>query len=162
MANKVYIAPETKVTFKASGGDVTFTPTSVASGSARVSAQYDRGSGSKPSRYVWRGTTKLASVGAGAVVGVYLATSDGSILDGNVGTSDATISNGDKYRNLRYIGSLVCDKASDATEPIQGSGEVEIFSRYVSVVWFNQSGVAFSSTAGDHIFTLEPVPDEIQ
>lgn len=162
MANKIYAAPESVVSFKASGGTVTFTPTSLASGSLRVSAQYDRGSGSKPGRYVWRLTTKLASVAAGAFVSVYLSTSDGTTQDGNLGTSDATSSSADKIRNLQWIGNVVCDKGSDSAEPWNGSGVVEIFDRYVSVVVYNISGVALSSTAGDHILTLTPMPDEIQ
>ena len=162
MANLVYAAPGSVVSFKASGGTVAFTPTSLASGSLRVSAQYDRGSGSKPGRYVWRLTTKLASVAAGAVVSVYLSTSDGTTQDGNLGASDATNSNAEKIRNLQWLGNVTCDKASDAAEPWNGSGVCEIFDRYVSVVLYNISTVALSSTAGDHIITLTPVPDEIQ
>lgn len=162
MANKVYAAPETAISFKASGGTVAFTPTSLASGSLRVSAQYDRGSGSKPGRYIWRATTKLASVAAGAAVGVYLSTSDGTTQDGNLGASDATVASADKIRNLQWLGNVVCDKGSDASEPWSTSGVVEIYDRYVSVAILNASGVSLSSTAGDHVFSLTPVADEIQ
>ena len=48
MANKIYRAVETPLVFRDSGGDVVLTLQNLAAGAGRVSAQYDRGDGSKP------------------------------------------------------------------------------------------------------------------
>ena len=162
MANKVYVNPETAITFKASGGDVVFTNTSVANAAGRISAQWDRGSGAKPARYVWRAHTKAgAALAVGNALEIYFATSDGTDVDGNQGTSDAAFSAADKRRNLQFVGLVVADSTSNGEVQI-ASGVVEIYTRYVSVVWWNGLGQTLSSTAGDHTFTLTPVPDEIQ
>ena len=162
MANKIYVAPETAIVFKASGGDVTFTPKNVANGAGRRSAQWDRGSGSKPARYVWRVHTKAA---AGLTVGnaleVYFATSDGTDVDGNQGTTDAAFSAADKRRNLRYVGSVIADDTTNGEVQI-ASGVVEIYTRYVSVVWWNAFGQTLTNVDADHTFSLTPVPDEVQ
>ena len=162
MANKVYVAPETAISFKSSGGDVVFTPASVANGAGRISAQWDRGSGSKPARYVWRVHTKAAAaLAVGVALEIYFATSDGTDVDGNQGTSDAAFSAADKRRNLQFVGTVVADSTTNGEVQIS-SGVVEIYTRYVSVVWWNALGQSLTGTNGDHTFTLTPVPDEIQ
>ena len=162
MPSKIYSAPETAITFKSSGGIVTFTPTSVANGAGRISAQWDRGAGSKPTRYKWRVKTKAAAaLVVGTELEIYFATSDGTIVDGNQGTADAAVSAADKRRNLQPVGTIRADSTSNG-EVQHGSGIVWIFDRYVSVVWWNALGQALSGTAGDHEFILTPVPDEIQ
>ena len=162
MPNKVYVAPESAVVFAPSGGTVTFTPTSLANSAGRVSAQWDRGAGSKPILYRWRAKTKAAAALAiGTRLEIYIATSDGSIVDGNVGTADAALSSADKRTNLQQIGVIGSDSTSNG-ETQQASGLVEIRDRYVSVVWYNALGQALTGTDGDHSFSLTPVPDEIQ
>ena len=47
-------------------------------------------------------------------------------------------------------------------EVFPASGVSEIDTRYVSVVWWNDSGQALSGTAGDHETILTAVPDEAQ
>lgn len=163
MANKVYVAPETAITFKSSGGSATITCTSVATGAGRISAQYDRGAGSKPGRYKWRAKIVTASAAtAGRVVELYLSTSDGTIQDGELGTSDAAVSDADYRRNLQFIGVVAADDSAGAGNIYLGSGVCEIFDRYISLVVWNDSGQSLSSTATDCEFSLTPVPDEIQ
>jgi hypothetical protein len=162
MPTKIYVAPETPVTFKASGGTVVFTPQNVASAAGRISTQWDRGTGSKPGWYEWRAKTKAGSaLTVGTQLEIYLATSDGTIVDGNLGTSDAALAAGDKRRNLQPVGSIVSDSTSSG-EVQHGSGQVFIVARYVSVVWWNATGVTLTNTAGDHEFILTPIPDELQ
>lgn len=162
MASKVYNAPETAITFKASGGTVVFTNTSVANAAGRISAQWDRGAGSQPGLYKWRATTKAgAALVVGNVLEIYFATSDGTIEDGNQSTSDAAFSATDKRRNLQPVGTIVADSTSNG-EVQNGSGVVEILDRYVSVVWWNALGQTLSGSAGDHIFTLTAEPPENQ
>lgn len=162
MPNKVYINPETAVTFAPSGGNVAFTVTSLANNAGRISAQWDRGSGAKPARYVWRAKTKAsAALTAGTALDIFMSTSNGSIQDGNLGTSDAAISSVEKMNNLRGCGAIIADSTTSG-EPLQSSGIVTIYDRYVSVVWWNRLGQALTGTASDHAFVLTPVPDEIQ
>lgn len=162
MANKIYGSPESAITFKASGGTVTLTLTSLANGAGRISAQWDRGSGAKPSLYKWRGVVKAAAaLAVGVPLEVYLATGDGTDIDGNQSTSDAAFSASDKRRNLQYVGSILADSTSNG-ELQKGSGLVEIRDRYVSLVIWNAFGQALTGTAADHYFSLTPVPDEIQ
>lgn len=162
MATKVYGARETAIVFKSSGGDAAFTPTSLANAAGRVSAQYDRGATSKPTIYIWRARTKLnVSPTVGAILSVYLATSDGTDADGELGTTDAALPAADRRRNLTLIGVIQADEAS-TTRSMNASGLVEIRERYVQVVWYNEFGQALSGTAGDHQVTLTPAPDELQ
>lgn len=162
MANKIYIDPEAAITFKASGGTVLFTPTSVANNAGRISTQWDRGAGAVPSRYIWRAHTKFAAaLAVPASLEIYFATSDGTDVDGNQGTTDAAFSAADKRRNLQFVGTINADSTSNGEVQI-ASGVVEIFARYVSVVWWNAMGQALTGTAGDHTFSLTAVPDEVQ
>lgn len=162
MANKIYNAPETAITFKGSGGTVAMTWASVANGAGRRSAQWDRGAGSKPGLYKWRCTTKAAAaLAVGTVLELWLATSNGTDVDGNQGATDASFTATDKRKNLQYVGSVIADSTSNG-EPQIGSGLVEIYDRYVSVVAWNALGQALSSTESDHVFELTPVPFEVQ
>jgi hypothetical protein len=159
---EILTKPGTAVSFKSAGGDVTFTPTSVANGAGRISAQWDRGAGSKPALYLWRAKTKAAAaLTAGNLLELYLAFGDGTNVDANMGTADAAWSTGDKRRNLKRIGAVEADSTTNG-EPQHASGLVVITSRYVSVAWWNALGQALSGTAGDHEFTLTPHTPEIQ
>jgi hypothetical protein len=166
VANKIYVAPETAITFLASGGTVAFTPTSLADQAGRVSARHDRGAGSRAGWYEWRAWCKAAATPTvGRAVVVSLATSDGTIVDGNLGTADAAVSSGsalalNKLRNLRRLGSMVAD--GDAGNLLYNSGTVFVPSRYISVYWFDDLGQALTGTVVDHGFSLTPIPDEVQ
>lgn len=163
MANKVYHAVETALVIKSSGGDVAITCTSLANNAGRVSAQLDRGAGSKPQLYRWEFECKLvATPTIGNAVSLYLATAQANAAspDGNVGTTDAALSSLEKRRNLQFVGVVEIDVASTALQ--KGAGVVQIDSRYISLVVINEGGSAFSATAGDTIFTLIPIPPEIQ
>ncbi len=162
MANKVYGATESAITFKASGGTLALTLTSLANGAGRISAQWDRGAGSKPTLYKWRGVVKAAAaLAVGVPLEVYLATGDGADIDGNQSTADAAFAASDKRRNLQYVGSILGDSVSNG-ELQKGSGLVEIRDRYVSLVIWNAMGQALTGAAADHYFSLTPVPDELQ
>lgn len=161
MPQKLYSRREDAVRFEASGGNVVLTLTSLANGAGRVSAQYDRGVGGAADRFIWRFKTTLAVAAAlGAVLTIYLVTSDGTDADGNLGTTDAALPALDRRRNLVPIGSVIADAAS--TGPFKASGVVEILERFVQVVVVNEMGQALSASAGDHAFVLTPVPPEVQ
>ena len=165
MASKLYYAPETKLTFKGSGGDVTLTFASAADQSLSVSAQYDRGSGSKPGLYRWRIKTQINASGTvGKQVRIYLIqTNDATDIPGRVGTSDTEISSAaDRTRNLGApIGVVNADVTTSGTDFI-ATGVCFVYDRYISVGIFNDMGVILHATEGNHYFELTPIPPESQ
>ena len=158
MPNKIYLAPETAQTWTDSGGDYTLTLASLAADGVRVGAQHDLGSASRSRLYAWRfvvdgfGTAPVV----GETVDVYVATSDGTYVDGNVGTSDAAGSTV-ALPNLLFLGSATVQTTS-TTDDLVISGQVELSHQYVSPVIHNNTADALSGGR----FILTPVPDEIQ
>lgn len=162
MPNKIYYAPETAITFKDSGGSAVLTLQNLGFGAGRISAQYDRGAGSKPMRYSWKGVVQFETAPAvGELIELYLAQSNGTYVDGTVGTADAVLTT-DKRRNLDFIGTIVADTTSTGTD-IVNSGICYIWQRYVSVgVWNGSAGDNLKNTANVSIIELTPIPDEAQ
>lgn len=165
MANKVNQVIETAITWLASGGTAVLTLTSLAAGAGRQGAFHDLGATARSPRYTWRFWMKFASAPAvGEVIEIYLKTADASNAhpDNDDGTGDAAVSAEDKLRNLMLLGTLVIDEASSTPEFAVGGGPVEIAQQCVApVIWNRSAGDAFSGTAGDHGFSLSPVPYEI-
>ena len=156
MTAKAYLLPETPITFQASGGTVTFTPTSLATLSGRQSAQHNFGTLARATHYNWRAYMKFATTPVvGETIDIYLKTSDGTHIDNDDGTTDAAVSAADKLKNLKYIGSIVVDEAS-ATPEFSASGVCFIPWQYLQVVFWNATVDSLSSTAADHGFILEP------
>ncbi len=162
MANLIYTASQTAITFKESGGDAVITLLNLGYGAGRISAQYDRGAGSKPMRYSWKAVVQFETAAViGELVELYLAQSDGTVVDGVVGTADAALA-GDKRRNLDLIGVVVADTVSTATN-IVASGICYIWQRFFSVrVWNGSAGDNLENTANANYITFTPIPDEVQ
>jgi hypothetical protein len=160
--SKVYVNPETPLTWKNTGGTAVITGTSLANNAGRVGAQIDRGASARAQRFYWEFECHVASGTLGQTVSIYLATAHANSAspDGNVGTADAGLATLDKRRNLLFLGVVEVDVSSTAL--LKGSGTIEIAARYLSLVIVNESGVAFSGTATDTVFSLTPIPDENQ
>lgn len=165
MPVKIYYAAETAVKFRpsaAGGAGVDIGLESLANGAGRISARTDLGASSKSPLYAWRGKFKLASTSTiDSAIELYLATSDGTLADGNFGTSDAAVADGNLRKNLQWMGSIVVDQTGTDVVLI-GSGLVHLHERYVSLVVWNATDGTLTATAADHQVTLTPVPDEIQ
>lgn len=168
MANKVYTAPETALVFTESSGDATFTPKNVANGAGRVSAQLDRGAGSKAMRYRWEAKfstqANITPGTAGVQLEVYIITAHHTAadVDSSVGQSDAALSSRNQLLNAKLIGIVVPTGTAAGTGSFVASGIVEIAARYVSVAYWNATGQALVNTDNTHPFRLVPMPDEIQ
>lgn len=162
MANAVYRAIGTTLSFRDSGGDAVLTLQNLAFGVGRVSARYDRGAGSLPRLYHWRAIVQFETAPAvGEIVEIYLFESDGTYMDGTLGTSDAALGS-DKRKNGKLIGVIVVDTTSTATD-IVASGMCLINQRYFSVgVWNGSAGDNLKNTANTSRVNLTPVNDEIQ
>lgn len=162
MTNSIYRAIETAVTFRDSGGDAAITLQNLAAGAGRVSAQVDRGTGSKPRLYQWRGVFQFETAPVvGELIELYIFESDGTYIDGNVGGADAALGS-DKRKNGHYIGAVIVDTTSTGTN-IVGSNLCLINSQYYSVgVWNGSAGDNLKNTANANRVILTPVPDQIQ
>ena len=162
MANKVYIAEETAKTWTDTGGDYTLDLGSLAADAVRVGAQGDLGAAPRADQYQF----KLVIDGfdtapvVGETVDLYLAFSDGTYVDGDVGTADAAGFTAD-LPNLMYAGSASVQTIT-AGDNLIISGLVQITQRYVSPVVHNNTADALLGTADAHKFILTPVPPEVQ
>lgn len=161
MPNNVYQLIDTAVSFS-SAGDVAFSAASVAFQAGRKSAQWDTGATPKSREYAWRAKVKLqATPVIGEAIDFYIATSDGTIIDGTTTAADAAFTDEDALQNMMFVGSLVVD--TTGTDSIQGSGTFRMYSRYgVLVMWNNTAAETLSATAGDHDFIVTPIPPQIQ
>lgn len=156
--SKAYILPETILVWKSSGGDELLTLTSVADSAGRQGALHDFGTTARSPDYAWRAWIKVtSSATVGNRIKVYWKTSDGTNPDNDDGTGDIALSAEDKLKNLEYLGAITIDEAS-ATPVFAASGMLEHKHRHGCPVFFNEAGVALSSTAADHGFSLLPVP----
>ena len=161
--NKIYVNPETAITFadSAQSPSATLTFSALASGAGRISAQFDRGAGAIAMCYVWRATNSLSGTNVvGAAIEYFLATSDGTNIDGQVGTSDAALAS-DKRNNLKFLGLLIVDQTTTNTN-MTASGTVCTSSRYLSIGVWNATTLAFQTSTSAHKFSLTPIPMEIQ
>ncbi len=164
MAKKIYIAPETVIGWSDAGGDYALDlgTTGGAADAVRVGARADLGSGSRSEWYEWR--IKIDGFDTAPVVGetvdVYLATSDGTVEDGEVGVANADGVTA-ALKNLHYIGSATV-QTTTAADNLQASGVCRIASRYVSPVIHNNTADKLLSSSDDHWFWLTPCPPELQ
>lgn len=163
MTNKIYRAVETSLLFQDSGGDIVISLNNLSTGAGRISGRKDRGVGSIPIRYRWRAvfqTKTGTNPTLGTSIELYLAESDGTLMDGTLGTADAALTT-DKRKNLMLIDSVIVDVATPDTNFI-GSGIVEIYDRYFSIGVWNATNVNLKDTANISNITLTPMPDELQ
>ena len=160
MANKIYNATETPIVFTESGGSYVITLLNLGFGAGRISARADKGAGSKPSLYRWRAVIQWEDHPvATEYAEIYLAQSDGTKVDGGVGTADAALT---LTQNLQLLGIVSAEAAAGSTDRI-ASGLVEIHDRYFSIGVFNRSAADnLKNSANVSNVTLTPVPAEIQ
>jgi hypothetical protein len=164
MPNKIYRAVETPIVFSDSGSDVVISLQNLAgSGTGRVSARYDRGADSRAALHEVIGVFQFATAPQiGEVVEIYLFQSDGTYMDGTLGTSDAALA-ADKLRNGMLIGAVVVDTTSTDTDIVGRFIDVPISSRYYSVGVFNRVvSDNLRNTANTSRVIVTPMPPEIQ
>lgn len=162
MANKVYRALETALTFKDSGGDAVITLQNLSFGAGRISAQYDRGTGSKAQDFFVIAIMEYATAPqTNEVCEILLFEGDGTYVAGNVGTSDAALTSAKKV-NGNLINLNIVDTTSTNTDVVS-MGRCTITMRYFSVgVWNGSSGDNLRNTANTSLVIFIPVPPEIQ
>ena len=161
MASNVLIYTGTVKSFKASGGDVAWTLTSLGNGAGRISAILDLGAAPRAFEYEWRLLTKFASTPAvGSPVRLYVVTSadaSGVYQDGGgtLGVADAAVASNENL--LIYGGKQQGPTVVQHTSAANlWSGRFICTARYLSFALWNASGQALTGTAGDHELTLTP------
>ena len=161
--NKIYMAPGTPITITGSGGDAVITTNNLGFGVGRVSAQFDRGIGAKAKLHEIMACIQWAAT---AVVGnaaeIYIFESDGTYLDGSVGVIDAALAT-DKRKNGMFVGAVICDTTSGATNVIARFRDVPLTQRYFSVgIWNASATKNLQATANASLVIVTPNPDDIQ
>lgn len=162
--NDLYVSPETAITFADSAQTPTrnLTLSALATVTGRVSAQHDRGASPFAPCYLWRATFQLTGTNVvGATIELYLATSDGTNVDGQVGTADAALSSVNKLSNLRFIGSVVVDQTTTNTS-MTGSGTYCTMARYFSVVVYNATTLPLKTDTAVNMVSMTPIPMSVQ
>lgn len=163
MPNKIYRAVETAITFRDSAGDVVITLQNLAFAAGRVSAQKDRGAGSLAAEHEVIGVFQFETAPTlGEAIEIYLFQSDGTYVDGTVGTSDAALTT-DKRKNGMFIGSVIVDTVSTGTDIVGRFQNVPISSRYYSIgVWNASAADNLKNTANTSRVIVTPMPPEVQ
>jgi hypothetical protein len=165
MASKQYLNPETRTTWKSTGGDLTLTFASTPDQALAVGAQLDRGTGAKPALYRWQLVTQVnATVTVGRMARIYLVGADDTTdIPGRISTTDSEITSAsDRIRNFtNHIGNVVADTTS-TTDKVIVNGEAWIDTRYVSPAIFNDFGVALNASETNQYFWIQPIPPEQQ
>lgn len=157
----IQIARETALVFGTSGQTVNLTMTSLANNAGRVSSQYDRGTGLASDEYFGRASIKLAVAAAiGATARIYVASSDGTDVDGGLSATDAALPSVERLRNLIQVATIVADAAT--VGPFFAPIPIFRFEgRYMQFVIYNEMGQALTATAADHYIKIQAIRPEI-
>lgn len=160
MANKEYVARETPVEFSDATTE-SITLANLLTDAARVSDRYDQSTGSTPGWWEWRATFQMDTAGVvGETVDLYIAFSDGTLEDGDVGAVDAAVLT-PVLPNLTFMGSASIQVTTLSTD-FRTSGRIFIPTRYFSVVVHNNTADSLENTSGVNTITMTPIPPEIQ
>ena len=164
-ANKIYVTPESAITFgdSAQSPSATITLANLATVTGRVSAQFDRGTGAHAACYAWRFTSSLSGTNVvGATIDLYIATSDGTNTDGQVSTSDSALAGSNVLLALQRLGSLAVTQTTTNTNMTSSGDFFCTASRFLSLVVYNATTLSMQNSTSVHKFVLTPVPLEIQ
>lgn len=160
------VEPGTPITWKAASGTYGITCTNLANGSAREGAKGDLGTNFARR---WKVTieAKLAVAGTnGNEIELYASQSDSATAGtgnaGNTTGADAALANSAETKlQMIPVGSLAVSNALGTGTQRQHFEFIPI-ARYFIPVVVNNSGQAFSATAGDTIITLTPLEELVQ
>ncbi len=162
MANLILQNEGTIISWKDSGGTLVITLNNLATVAGRQGARHDFGVGARSPRFAWRfGVEFETQPVVGEVVRIYAKTSDGTDPDNDDGTGDAAVSAEDKLKNLTQIGSLIVDEAIVDVQ-MAASGFILLPHRYFQPVIWNAAADNLQATDNINVFTLTPVPFEVQ
>ncbi len=146
----------TPVVWGDSGRDLDMTLKNLAAGAVRIGARKDLGAGATDETFNVRLTVQFdTDCVVGETVDVYVATSDGTEEDGQVGVADALIAVAE-LDNLMFVGSLV---VTTTTVDIDRTASfvARITTRYFSPVVYNNTADNLQNTDNTGEITFTPV-----
>jgi hypothetical protein len=155
-----YTLPGTPVVFGDSfqTPNATWTLSALASGTGRLSARFDKGTGAQPSLYEMRCRASLTgTLTIGQWLSFYVVTSDGTDQDGALGTGDALVTV-ERFRNLTLVGVLVVDQTTQNLTMTASFRNVYLPNRYVSLAIWNATTIPLETSTSKHRCTLTPMP----
>lgn len=166
MPTAIYGDVASPKTILASGGDATITFASITTNAGRLSGRLDLGAWPRPILWRWWAKCQMqATPTALRCVSLHYAMWDDESTpgrpQGDVGASDAAFNTKNDLANLTHFGDIICDAASAAVDFV-GMGFVELRSRYISLVAWNDMNATSSATASTFEFRLTPQFDELQ
>jgi len=145
-----------------SGGSAVLTLNNLATTVGRVSARYDRGASPWAVKHKVRIQVQFATAPVvGETVSVYIAESDGTDVDGDVGAADSALSTVNLLPNVAFVGTLVVQNTS-ADVDMTASWPVLIESRYFSVIVYNGTADNLKASANVSNVTVTPIYPDIQ
>lgn len=147
------ILPGTPVIFADSAQTPTraWTLSALAASAGRVSVQHDQGAGAHAA--YWSFVCKIQLTGTLVIpsqVEFYVAVGDGTNVAGEVGTADAALASSDKRRNLRPLGVLAVDQTTQNVTMTAIFDGVYLPQRYFSLVIWNATGIALTTSTSVH------------
>lgn len=167
---KIYGVRESAIIFRDAGqtpsASAQMTLANLLAGQGRVSAQYDRGSGARAPTLCWRCTFALTGANIpGAALELYVATSDGTRVDGQVATTDSSLAALDTTRvyTMRPLGVFRVNQETTNT-PMHGSGcSPEILpDQLISLVIVNRTTLPTQNSASVNRCEIIPTALEVQ
>ena len=162
MANLIYQLPETAISWTDTTGTLAMTLNNLAAGAGRQGAVHDFGTGARSPRYAWRlGVEFDTQPVVNEFLRIYAKTSDGTDPDNDDGTGDIAVSAENKLKNLTQIGALVVDEAIVDIQ-MAASGFILLPHRYFMPVVWNATADNLQATNNINVFTLTPVPLQVQ
>jgi hypothetical protein len=161
MSGELYIALGTQVKINGEGdADYAWSAQGLTNTAGRVSVQIDLGAAPRPYLFKWWCSCMWqATPTQGAILELYkVGAPDGhsTLIEADIGTSDAAMGDVDMRRNMDYIGACVSENAA-AAEMCNKGGVFEHYQRYLSLACYNGAGATLNATASNFIFYLQPV-----
>jgi hypothetical protein len=156
-----WIATGTVITWGDTGRTHPLTFNGIAAGTLRMGTQHDKGINSQIEDFTY--FCQLSLTGTNVVkeaVEFYVAWSDGTIIDGNIATTDASAASPDKRFNLKLVGLLVVDQTTSNTV-MRASGRFKVPSRFFSLGYYNGTQLPLQAVTTNYC-AVYPTPPEMQ
>jgi hypothetical protein len=165
---KQFVSPGAGIIFADSGGTVTWTLSNRTNNTGQVSARYDKNALATPSGAmpaIWEIRCRLSFTGTnvlGSTAEFYVATSDGTNPDAEVGTTDTAITSDQRRALTLFLGVLPVYQTASNTTMTVSFRNVSIPTRYFSMVMWNNTGLPTETSTTKHRCTATPMRVEQQ
>ena len=167
--NKIYIAPETAVTWLNTGGDEVLDMGGLAAGDLVVGSFLDLGANSRSSDYVFTFFVDQFATAPvlGETIDLYFGQGTSTTsFDGAPATAPGDSSEGsmieDQLKNLSVPYSAIVGTTTAADAKLRITGFIRFLQRYIFPVVHNNTADALNNTGDGHSIILTPVPFEVQ